>query len=237
MKKIFILLFVTFLTSSYIYSQNLSVPHYGIKLGVNCSNLNFHQYNESFLGSVEAIEGYSEPITKHNIGMKAGAFVDIRLTDKWYISPAISYSQFGSTTTLSRTFDVDTIRTYGEEKGVYKMDYITIDPNFEYRLTRRFSLHVGPSVAYLISNNVERIVTDDNVIRTDLAYNDEIDGVNNIDAGINFGTSLFLTDHLDVELNLYIGIIGIEKEGINNYLVTEYNKTTQSASFSIGYTF
>ena len=111
------------------------------------------------------------------------------------------------------------------------MDYVTLDPNFEYRVTDRFSLMVGPSVAYLISNNVVTYVEEETVVRTADAYNGEIKEVSNIDAGLNLGTSFFITEHLDVDLNLYIGMIGFEdfEEG--------YQKAIQATSISLGYTF
>ena len=55
--------------------------------------------------------------------------------------------------------------------------------------------------------------------------------VNNIDAGLNIGTSAYLTEHLDIELNLYIGMIGLENQDDG------YNKALKSTSFSLGYTF
>lgn len=230
MKKIFLLLCsITFGLSA--SSQNLSVPQYGIKAGVNCSNLNFTQYNYLFFDRHEATEGYAKPNTESNIGVKAGVFIDIKLTATWYISPSISYSQFGATTKLDRTFDIDTVRTYGEEINTYKMDYVTLDPIFEYRPTNRITLCIGPSVSYLISNNLLKEVTDNGSIRSDLAYNDEINGVSDIDVGLMLGTSFFLTENFDIDLNLYIGMM--ELEDIDD----GYNRFTQSTSLSLGYIF
>ena len=47
----------------------------------------------------------------------------------------------------------------------------------------------------------------------------------------NIGTSVYLTERLDIELNLYIGMIGLENQD------DVYNKALQSTSFSLGYTF
>ena len=234
MKKLLVLLFISSLAFT-TEAQNLSVPHYGIKAGLNHSSFNFTQYNYLFLGLIKREGGLAKPSTTYNNGVKAGFFVDLKLSKNWYISPTVSYSQFGVITNQDRTWNDtypgDTIRTNGFERNTYKMDYVTLDPNFEYRVTDRFSLMVGPSVAYLISNNVVTYVEEEKEVRTADAYNGEIKEVSNIDAGLNLGTSFFITEHLDVDLNLYIGMIGFEDvdEG--------YQKAIQATSISLGYTF
>lgn len=229
MKKTFLLLILSIFSLS-LLSQNLSVPSFGIKVGSNYSNLNFSQYNYMFFGLLEATEGYAKPSTSSNIGVKGGVFLDIKIGAKWYISPTISYSQFGASTKLNRTFDVDTIRTYGEETREYKMDYVSLDPNFEYRVNDVFTLIAGPSISYLISNNLEKTVTNTPQGQNE-DYNGEIEGVSEIDAGINIGTSFFITKDLDVDLSIYIGIIDLEN------VEDGYNRFNQSTNLSIGYKF
>ena len=95
----------------------------------------------------------------------------------------VSFSQFGAITDIAQTWGTDTIRTYGNKKETYKMDYITLDPNFEYYVNDRFTLNIGPSVSYLIANNIKRVVTEEGVVRTQDAYDGEIVDVNDIDAG------------------------------------------------------
>lgn len=234
MKKILILLFVSAFIST-ANAQNLSVPHYGIKVGYNHSSFNFTQYNYLFGGFVKPTEGYAEPTQIANSGVKAGLFVDVKLSKRWHISPTLSYSQFGSETRLDQQWDNthigDTIRTYGFKKETFKMDYVTLDPLFEYRPTDQLTLVIGPSVSYLISNNLVRYVEEEGSERTNDAYNGEIPGVSDIDAGLNLGMSVFLTEHFDVDLNLYIGMLGFEDidEG--------YQRTLKSFSLSCGYTF
>jgi hypothetical protein len=230
MKKLLLLLFITSLalTSD---AQNLSVPHYGIKVGLNYSSLNFTQYNYLFFGLAERTDGYDQPTTTYNIGGKAGAYIDLKLSANWHLCNTVSFSQFGAITNLDQTWETDTIRTYGDKKETYKMDYVTLDPTFEYYVNDRFTLNIGPSVSYLIANNIKRVVTEEGVERTQDAYDGEIVDVNNIDAGLNIGTSVYLTEHLDIELNLYIGMIGLENQDDG------YNKALKSTSFSLGYTF
>lgn len=230
MKKLLLLLFITSLalTSD---AQNLSVPHYGIKVGLNYSNLNFTQYNYLFFGLKKPTDGYAQPTTTYNTGGKAGVYIDLKLSENWHLCNTISYSQFGSITNLDQTWKTDTIRKYGERKETYKMDYVTLDPTFEYYVNDWFTLNIGPSVSYLIANNIKRVVTEEGVERTQDAYDGEIVDVNNIDAGLNIGTSAYLTEHLDIELNLYIGMIGLENQDDG------YNKALKSTSFSLGYTF
>ena len=236
MKKLLLLLFISSLSLT-SDAQNLSVPHYGIKTGLNYSNLNFTQYNYLFYGLKKPTDGYAQPTTTYNTGVKAGAYVDLKLSANWHLCNTVSYSQFGAITDLDQTWDgdillgTDTIRTYGNKKETYFMDYITLDPTFEYYVNDWFTLNIGPSVSYLITNNVKRVVTEEGVERTQDAYDGEIVDVNDIDAGLNIGTSVYLTEHLDIELNLYIGMIGLENQDDG------YSKALQATSFSLGYTF
>ena len=230
MKKIFILILVTF-TFLNSNSQNLSVPHYGIKLGYNHSSFNFIQYNKLYFGTKNPTEGYAKPNQIANPGLKGGFFVDLKISKKWYISPTLSYSQFGSETRIDKQWDEDTIRTYGFMKENFNMEYITLDPLFEYRPVDKITLVVGPSISYLISNNLLRYVEEEGIERTSDGVNDEIPGVSEIDAGLNLGISYFITENLDIDFNTYLGMIGFET------IDDGYDKTLKAFSFSIGYTF
>jgi len=230
MKKLLLLLFISSLSLT-SDAQNLSVPHYGIKLGVNYSNLNFTQYNYLFFGLKKPTDGYAKPTTTYTIESKVGAYIDLKLSANWHLCNTVSFSSMGAITNLDQTWGTDTIRTYGNKKETYFMDYITLDPTFEYYVNDWFTLNVGPSVSYLITNNVKRVVTEEGVERIQEAYDGEIVNVNDIDAGLNIGTSIYLTEHLDMELNLYIGMIGLENQDEG------YSKALQATSFSLGYTF
>ena len=111
------------------------------------------------------------------------------------------------------------------------MEYITLDPLFEYRPVDKITLIVGPSISYLISNNLLRYVEEEGIERTSDGVNDEIPGVSEIDAGLNLGISYFITENLDIDLNTYLGMIGFET------IDDGYDKTLKAFSFSIGYTF
>ena len=237
MKKIFIIFFITSFTLS-SFSQKLSVPKYGIKIGGNYSSINFPQYNYTFLGIIKKEEGYGEPSTKNIPGFNAGLFIDIRMSDNWYISPTISYNQIGAETNINKVFDNDTIRENAEEISTYKLSYIRFDPYFEYRITlkdknnlpsKTLSLNIGPSIGYLISNNINIDINPD-VLGSNQDYNGTIDGISSIDLGLNIGGSFFLTENIDCSLMLYMGITELMNEDV-------YYKSVESTSLSIGYTF
>ena len=232
MKKLFLLLLISSLSLT-SDAQNLSVPHYGIKLGLNYSNLNFTQYNYLFFGLAERTEGYAKPTTTYTYESKVGVYIDLKLSANWHLCNTVSFSSMGSITNLDQTWDIDTIRKYGNKKETYKMDYVTLDPTFEYYVNDRFTLNIGPSLSYLIANNVEILVTGEEGGNnwTENSYDGEIVDVNDIDAGLNIGTSVYLTDHLYLELNRYVGMIGLENQDDG------YNKALQATSFSLGYTF
>ena len=102
------------------------MPKYGIKIGGNYSSINFPQYNYTFLGIIKKEEGYGEPSTKNIPGFNAELFIDIRMSDNWYISPTISYNQIGAETSIKKVFDNDTIRENAEEISTYKLSYFII---------------------------------------------------------------------------------------------------------------
>ena len=234
MKKLFVLLFVSSIFFT-INAQNLSVPHYGLKLGYNYSSFNFTQYNYLFFGLEKPTPGYEKPTQTANSGIKAGLFIDIKLSKRWHISPTVSFSQFGAETRLNQqwdnTYTADTIRTYGFKRETFKMDYITLDPLFEFRPNDKITLILGPSVSYLISNNLVRYIDEEGSERTSDAFNGEIPGVSDIDLGLNIGTSYFITEHFDINLIAYIGMMGFEniEEG--------YQRSLKSLNISLGYTF
>ena len=230
MKKLLLLLFISSLSLT-SDAQNLSVPHYGIKLGVNYSTLNFTQYNYLFFGLKKPTDGYAKPTTTHTVESNVGAYIDLKLSANWHLCNTVSFSSIGAITNLDQTWETDTIRTYGNKEETYFMDYITLDPTFKYYVNDRFTLNIGPSISYLITNNVKRVVTEEGVERIQETYDGEIVEVNDIDAGLNIGISVYLTDHLYIELNRYIGMIGLENQDDG------YNKTLQATSFSLGYTF
>tara|TARA_B100000902_G_scaffold275419_1_gene261192 strand:- start:436 stop:1134 length:699 start_codon:yes stop_codon:yes gene_type:complete len=232
MKKIFIL-FIAIISIGNLSSQSLTVPHYGVKVGLNYSHLQFPQYNYIFFGIHEAEEGYEKPNTESEIGdIKAGLFVDFQINEKWHLVSTISYSQFKTTTKINRTFENDTIRTYGIETNKYELEYIILEPTFKFKANDRISLNIGPSFSYLLSNNLNKEVKDNvNGLIPSLAVNGEINGVSDVDAGINVGSTFSISESLDIEINLNIGVI--ELENIDD----GYNRFTRSSSFSICYTF
>ena len=232
MKKIF-LLFISLIFIVSLSAQRLTVPEYGIKVGVNYSHLQFPQYNYIFFGIQEAEEGYEKPKNESEIGdIKAGLFIKFQISPKWHLSSTISYSQFNTTTKINRTFDNDTIRTYGIETNKYQLEYINLEPIFQFQANDIISLNIGPSVSYLLSNNLDKEVIDDIYgILPNLSNNAAINGVSDIDAGINFGSTLSINEHIDIEINLNIGVI--ELENIDD----GYNRFTRSSTLAICYTF
>ena len=229
MKKSILLIFILSITFS-TYSQNLSVPKFGIKVGTNYTNFNFHQYNYIFLGTSEISPGKAKPESTSNFGVQGGFFVNFKLNANWHYTPYVNYSQFSTNTKINRTFDVDTIRTTGIENNEYIIEYISLDNNFKCMFNDRVSIYLGPSIKYAISNELNKtVVNSPNGLNED--YSGEIIRFNEIDGVIIFGTSLFITENIDVDLNMYIGILEVESNDDG------YNRAIQSSSFSIGYTF
>ena len=216
-------------STPWLSAQNLSVPKYGITLGANYAKINFLQYNAPLLSSVEATKGYAKPKSEYMVGIKGGFFIDIRLTKKWFLSNLITYSQLGGDAEKNLTFNNDTLRTYGRENNTYRIDYAVLNPQFEYRMTEKFALCIGPSIGYIMNNNIEITRQEEEVEY--YKFSGEINEINVIDFGIDFGMAANLTEKVDVTCKMYLGLEGIENQEDG------YNISNKAMSLSIGYTF
>ena len=83
MKKIRLLTLITFI-SIQVLAQSLLPTKYGIKLGTNISNV-----------SSSANEAVKNIDNSALIGVTGGFYMEIALSDKWYINPEIVYIEKG----------------------------------------------------------------------------------------------------------------------------------------------
>jgi hypothetical protein len=160
-----ILLFTTsilFIFALYIpcKAQKTNSPQFGVKGGVNFSNL--------YTSDAET--------NKMMAGFNVGLFSKMPLTDNIAFQPELYFTTKGAEVTYNNAFVDGTAR--------FKLNYIEMPLLFVINVTENFNIHAGPYAAYLISGKVKN---ESNIHLFDFEENINADDYNRIDAGIAAG--------------------------------------------------
>ena len=237
MKKIASILVISFLTIA-TSAQSLIPMKYGIKFGVNISNI-ISTPNEG----VKNIE------TSSQIGIAGGFYMEIALNDKWYIKPELIYSQKGASFTYEYTHDYDNNnRDLHNTSHELKLAYVELNPIISYKANDKFSLNFGPAVSFILTPDYDILIdkgeNDDHSELPEGTYIEET-----IDVGLNLGLSYYLTDKflINSRVNSSLMKAGTVSKITNSGLVNEtptnspeiniYEIKNSIISFSIAYLF
>jgi long-subunit fatty acid transport protein len=200
MKKLASILTLIFLTIA-TNAQSLIPVKYGIKAGLNFSNLNI----------TPAIDGVQPTDNSSQMGIAAGFIVHIPLSDKWFINPEVLYSQKGASFNYAFTHDYEI-----DQRDEYKttnpltLSYVELNPTISYKATDKLALNFGPSVSFLIGEKYDytqdpvRDITNTTNILTEGLVETE-----SLDVGLNLGISYFFTEHFFVDSRVYTGFIEV----------------------------
>jgi len=200
MKKLASILTLVFLTIA-TNAQSLIPVKYGIKAGLNFSNLNI----------TPAIDGVQPTDNSSQMGIAAGFIVHIPLSDKWFINPEVLYSQKGASFNYAFTHDYEI-----DQRDEYKttnpltLSYVELNPTISYKATDKLALNFGPSVSFLIGEKYDytqepvRDITNTTSILTEGLVETE-----SLDVGLNLGISYFFTEHFFVDSRVYTGFIEV----------------------------
>ena len=118
MKKITILIASFFL----FFSVKAQQAHFGIKGGVNVSNLNFN----------------NNTITDSKVGVNFGVLAHIHASKTWAIQPEVIYSLEGA-------------KSHGNNNISYNLNYINVPVLLQYMFSNGFRLEGGPQIGFLLS--------------------------------------------------------------------------------------
>src|SRR5450631_3214432 len=121
MKKILVLIASSFLLLNVTAQQ----PHFGIKGGVNISNLHFN-FNDN-------------TTTDGKVGVNLGVLAHIHASRTWAIQPELLYSLEGATDNV------------GNSKVNYNLNYLNIPVLLQYMFDNGFRLEGGPQVGFLLN--------------------------------------------------------------------------------------
>ena len=198
MKKISLITLLACLTIA-TSAQSLIPTKFGIKAGLNFSSL-----------SISSIEGVQPTVNSSQIGISAGVYVHIPLSDKWYINPELLYSQKGASFTYDFTHDypVDKRAEYATTNQLI-LSYVELSPTFSFNASNKLALNFGPSVSYLINENYT--ITHKKTSGEDATgVNILLDGFYEstaLEIGLNLGLSYFITEDLLLDARVSTGFM------------------------------
>ena len=234
MKKLASILALVFLTIA-SSAQSLIPIKYGIKAGLNFSNLNI----------TPAIDGVKPTDNSSQMGIAAGFIVHIPLSDEWFINPEVLYSQKGASFNYAFTHDYEL-----NQRDEYKttnpltLSYVELNPTISYKATDKLALNFGPSVSFLIGEDYD--YTQDpvrDITNTAHILTDGLVETASLDVGLNLGISYFFTEHFFVDSRVYTGFLEVAsatqpyEEIINNNPDPAYTLKNSAIVLSLAYLF
>ena len=235
MKKIASILVLVFFTIA-SNAQSLIPIKYGIKAGLNISNIN----STASVG-VKNIE------TSSKIGIAGGFYMEIALNDQWYINPELLFSQKGASFTYNYTHDSNVNkRDEHETTNELILSYVELNPTISFKASNKLSLNFGPSIAFLISDDYTQIDSDETISNdlTPAKFDSE-----SLDIALNLGLSYYFTEHFLVDARVNTGLITIGEASkltstglvgttqVNYPKKNKYELKNRAIVFSIAYLF
>jgi hypothetical protein len=232
-KYILLILSFYFLTIISAHSQSLLANRYGVKAGFNMANLS----------SIIELDGVKNIEKTPNSGFDFGFYMEIPLNDKIYLNPELLYSQKSISFNYSYTFDypIDNRDEYTTSHTI-KQGVLQLNSILSYKVNYKLSINVGPSVAFLLSNDYsysEQLEADPEydplVTLEDGEFNEE-----SFDLGVDIGISYYLTDDLFFSPKIYIGLLQSGEVLKPIDLLTEdpsYTLKNRAYTLSVGYLF
>ena len=218
MKKLLLFLSFTFLSVG-VFSQSLTPIKYGLKVGINLANGTFTTDSA----------GVKLPATKIQIGPQLGFVMQIALSEKWFLNPEILYSQKGVKFDYDYKVDIDTTRFEFTTTNNLVLTYIVLNPDISYRANEKISLNFGPSINYLLSNNLSVSTT---IGKETTESSPEVEDANSIDVGLNLGLSYHFNTHLVLNGRVFTGFLPIETNDKDLF-----SMTNRAFTFSVAYLF
>lgn len=169
------------------------IPMFGIKGGINISNLSTD-------------EGMGDDNTRP--GFHAGIFYDIPFSATISFRPEVLYSTKGSELAYDQDFlGIDI--TDGE--STFNLNYIDVPLYIVFKPTPAFNIFVGPYASYLLNANVE---TDSELLGfIDINEGEELDRdhFNSIDYGLSAGLG-FVFGNVTLGANYMMGLMQVAEE-------------------------
>lgn len=204
--KIIFALVLFISVTQFTFSQLKNDFKFGIKGGVNFTNINTSNTSEN----------------KSLTGVNFGIFAKLPITSSFAIQPEIYFTTKGSKLTYQSVFVDGTAQ--------FDLNYIEVPVLAVFKISNNFNFHIGPYASYLLSSNVK------NVSDINFDFEDNIDSGDfkkfdtGIAAGIEFEGKSF---SLGVRYNFGLVTIGEEKTYFGtNYIFPDGKNSVLNAYLS-----
>ena len=184
--------FLVLLSTSFFSNAQESNLKFGVKGGVNFSNLSKDNAEDN----------------KMLTGVNLGIFAKLPITNSVAIQPEIYFTTKGSKLTYNNVFVNGTAN--------FDLNYIEVPILLVLNLNKNFNVHVGPYASYLISSKVKNV---SDVSFYDFESNINSDDLNKFDTGIVAGIGIDMQS-LSIGLRYNFGLIKVGKE--RDYSGTTY---------------
>ena len=184
--------FLVLLSMSFFSNAQESNLKFGVKGGVNFSNLSKDNDEDN----------------KMLTGVNLGLFAKLPISNSIAIQPEIYFTTKGSKLTYNNVFVDGTAN--------FDLNYIEVPILLVLNLNKNFNVHVGPYASYLISSKVKNV---SDVSFYDFESNINSDDLNKFDTGIVAGIGIDMQS-LSIGLRYNFGLIKVGKE--RDYSGTTY---------------
>ncbi len=198
------------ITFSQAKAQDDVKPRFGIKGGVNFSNL------------------YTKDVDQNNIltGFNLGVFAKLPVTNFLAIQPELYFTTKGGESTYNNAFVKGTAR--------FSLNYVELPVLAVVNITKNFNIHAGPYAAFLLSG---KATNKSNVTLFNFENNLNTDDFNKLDFGLAAGFGVDLGSvSFGVRYNYGLTTVGKERSFFGtNYTFPDGKNSVLSlnASFSL----
>lgn len=157
---------------------------FGVKAGANFSSLS---------------KGFDYQDTKILVGVHAGVFANIALSDQFNLKPELLYNGLGS--------KVEYAQNQIGSEYTRRLDYISIPLMLEYRFVPKAFLEAGPQLSYMINAKEKYTLLNGSETTAKISK----DFLNKLDFGIGIGAGYNFTDKIGVNVRYVAGVTDIYK--------------------------
>jgi opacity protein-like surface antigen len=157
------------------------------------------------------------------VGFQAGAFAEIKITDKFSIQPEVLYSAQG----VKEKGDFEYNNNVYPAELNTKLGYINVPVMAKYYVAEKFNLEAGPQIGILVSAKGEATI---------LGHSEEGDIKDNyktIDLGLNLGAGYDFTENLSAGLRYTLGLSNVAGDDFDDNV----NAKNSVFALSLGYKF
>ncbi len=196
--KVSFLFIAAFLTFA---SANAQFTQYGVKAGLNLSNMTVDGSNDRNLRT----------------GFHAGVFSRMGISEFFSLQPELLYTTKGFT----NNYDV----AVAEGEVDFNLNYIEIPINVVYHLAEDFSFQLGPYVSYLLAANVETNNELLNLFDIDTDSDIDRDNFKSFDFGVTAGLEFQLNPIL-LGFKYNLGLMNVAEDTLPGELLGDKSKNT-----------